>query len=214
MIPRPIIKVRLSGDGLRRAYRILQANFRIAMGVTGFFISEKIKASAREWTGEGRRSIKFYVSNRPTGYAVYITSSLIQVVIDELGLPRGIFPPFRPGTKIYKYASAKLNRNYKDPITRTTRTRSVRHLSHLSRSPFRETRRKRYVRPKGKRVSSARRSDTAAKKRAAFLFARAIFEHGIKANYIFTKQLNNLRIKAVEEMKTAITRAISQMRIN
>ncbi len=214
MIPRPIIKIRLSGDGLRRAYRILQANFRIAMGVTGFFISEKVKASAREWTGEGRRSINFYVSNRPTGYAVYITSSLIQVIIDELGLPRGIFPPFRPGTKLYKYASAKLNRDYwKDPISRKTRTRQVRHLSHLSRRT-RRAERKRYVRPRGKRMSTARRSETAARKRAAFLFARAVFEHGIRPNYIFTKQLNNLRVKAVEEMKTAITRAISQMRIN
>jgi hypothetical protein len=222
-MPLPLsVRVTFAGN-LLQADRIIQRNVNNAFDALGRHLQKGVRGRVRYFQGGERKGVKYEVTGRGLNKFLDVFGELMQHVIDELGLPPGVFPPFGPGTRIYTYAKG-----------RATRAGTLKAEAQSNREPRKAS----HVgsrRPKGtpgaRRVgashaaTAARRVGRAARarkspasaltdrrvRRSAFLIARAIFERGIRAGEPFGRTLTANRSKILTDVSNAFVRAVNEI---
>jgi hypothetical protein len=211
----------ITGDtrGLEQSKRILSASLRGGLTGIGKLLVRAIQPRTRYFEGKERASIKSEVRGRGLALEVTVYSELVQTLVDELGLSPGIFPPFRRGTRLFRWVEKrglheKVERNQQHSYRRRRASASV---SHVSRSaPVRnEMRRARAARVSQRDAASSRPKSVIRRNRriegVAFLIARKIFETGIKPTMPLSKGLEANRNRVMRELENAVKRAVAQI---
>lgn len=211
-----VIQHKTSLEGLRQAESILRKNLRAGLNAVGKRFVTSSKSRMRKDTGEERGSLQIKVyGSSALDLGVLVFSEKVQALIDAVGLPRGIFPPYREGTRLYRWASRKARGL---TSTRVKRFKAPKRTLYQLNASFERRRKLRQVpRVKKRRLPRASgnkrvrrlRNDT---RRLAFLAARAIYKRGIKATHWNTRALEANKNAVVREISNSIARAVSEMR--
>lgn len=222
MIPLELT-VEVNYRGIEQAHRILSAGLRAALETLGPLLQTSIRGRTRFFKGQERRSVKWRVRGRNLDLTLTVYSELVQAIVDELGLAPGTFPPYRSGSRLYRWAADKsLDRTHEKREQHGYRKRKApQAISHLrSRAKNRKAlrpagaRRRRGIAPIVAGKQPRRRAGRSRERRieqASFLIARAIYERGIKPTQPFSKGLAANRSRVIRTVQDAVIRAVAQI---
>lgn len=205
-------------NGLMKAPEIFRKHLQQGLTSIGNRLAKSAALRMRMDTGEERKSLVIEVNLRDDrGVIVY--SPLLQAAIDSHGLRRGIFPPWRQGSRLYEWAQRKArglnSASIKGKNKPPKRTKAELKANRLRRARLRrprKIRRSRVTVPIGAKASRRVREQRREGKRLAFATARAIYRKGIKGTQWNKKALEANKKRIVQEMSNAIRRAISEMK--
>jgi hypothetical protein len=204
-------------QGLKDAARILGRNLKGGLEGLGKRLRASAAARMRRDTGGERRSLTIEVRGRDLNYELTVYSTLLRAFVDALGMRRGVFIPYGPGSRIYRWAARRYREGAGlDPAKKgqgAGRRRAPRTVSHLTRRP-RSSRRKSRVTP----VTAARTGTQARRTkreraihRLAFLAARSIFEHGIVGLAWHRKALEANKARIILDVRNALVRGVQEI---
>lgn len=173
----------------------------------------------RKDTGESRRSLKIEVRGRGLDIHLLVFSTLVQAKIDAVGLRKGVFPPFKEGSRLHSWAKRRARgvTSARVKITGSVpkRTESQR-LSNFQRRQRLRMQKGRYRPPKATRQigegSRRTRAINAKANRIAFLVARRIYRRGIKGTQWNRKALEANKSRILREMSNSIRRAMNELK--
>jgi hypothetical protein len=92
---------------LPNAERILVKHGTDGLRKAGDTLRESAREIIRRDTGEAARRIKVLIVGKGLNKLVEVYGELVQHVVDQNGLPPGIFPPWDVGSRIYQYVERK-----------------------------------------------------------------------------------------------------------
>lgn len=201
-------------EGIKNAPKILSRNMRQALYGLGKRLVKSSQSRMREDTREAKRSLTISVTGSNLDLALLVFSTKVQAIIDAIGLPRGVFPPYREGSRLYRWASRKV-RGQESPRVRRFKV-PKRSLYQLNKNFERRARLRKIDRVK--KVSAPRttgnkrvRARNANAKRVAFLIARSIYRRGIRATHWNTKALEANKNQIIKGITNALHRSIIEM---
>jgi len=209
-------------DGLKNAQRILTRNLKGGLEGLGRLLTIAAQKRMRRATGQGQRSLQVVIKRGSgLGMRMDVVSNELQAIVDAMGMPAGKFPPFGPGSKMFRWA-ANHKRASGVKIQRPQKT-----ISHLSRQPNQKPknlgrRGARYVKNekgpgfiKMTKVQMTSDQRKAARnqnvKRRAFLVARSIYERGIAPSHWNKKALDTNRGRIIREISNALIRGVNEI---
>lgn len=222
------LTLRITRKGnLAQASQILVRETTNTLESLGRDLQHAARENVRIFAGHERRNIKWRVTGRGLNKLLEVFGDLLQTVVDELGLPPGVFQPFGPGSRIFNYVRRKALDKIieRKQMHNYGKKRARRKVSHVySRRPgprFRHsgsergpTRNVAPVKRGGvKRVAREAHASPRERRltRIAFLIARSIFERGIRAGHPFERTLEQNRVKIIREIGNAFTRAVAEI---
>lgn len=223
-MPIPVrLRVRYSNiDGLKQVPQILSKNLRGGLTGLGKILQDASIRRMREFKGDEKKSLRVEVKGRILDLRLHVYSVLIQAFIDALGRKPGEkFPPYGPGSKIFKWARIRFKEGQSFSIGRNKRV-----ISHLSRRPNQQRRNAGIRGPqfkrneKGKITKVAKTTLTSAErkqvndshtKRMAFLAARSVYERGIKPSHWNKKALEANKGRIILEIRNALVRSVNEI---
>lgn len=209
-------------DGLRKAESIFTRNLRGGLEGLAKILIAAAQKRMRKQTGQSHRGLRAVIEGRGLNMRLTVSNELIQAIVDALGLPAGTFPPFKAGSKIYRWVQRRPKVDRKQ-IAANQPERTISHLSRRPDQPRRNTKRSfRYVKVEGRRtmrkVKKAQLTTQQRKQvnqsnteRRAFLVARAIYEHGIAGSNWHKKTIEANRGRVQREVGNAFRRAINEI---
>lgn len=213
-------RVTVNTPGIDRALQIYSRTVRNAMEKLGRHLQTSWRSRARKARGDEQRGVKFIVQGQQLSLTLDVFGELVQHVIDEWGLPPGTFPPWDIGSRIFNYV--KRLALHRKPL-KARRASSMRRASHVSTRRPRARHAAGTQRPLSSpvggvvgRIGRARRAAAPAReqtgraiaqskavRRIAFLVARKIFEHGIKARHPIAQTFKANRAKIIRDIGMA-----------
>ena len=200
-------------EGLYKVPRILSKHLKVGLLTVGKRLAKSAQSRMRKDTGKERDSLKIEVKGRGTQLKLTVYSTLIQAKVDARGLPVGIFPPFAPGSNLYKWARRKVSgrASQRVEIKGTVPKMTKKQISQRNKQRSKI----KYIRPiqltekpRGKRTRALNRNAG----RFAFVTARKIFRQGIRGTKWNKRALEANRTRIIREMKNALSRAIQEMK--
>lgn len=193
--------------GLKDAPKFLINNLRGTLEGLGKRLRSSAQSRMRKDTGRERDSLKIEVRGTGKSIGVTVYSTLVQAFVDAYGRPAGKFPPFRKGSRLYKWAE----RRYKGYRSLRVAKKADRVASSLTRKPKGAKRIKR-IKKGGPVVAMSRKN---ARERSiekmAFLAARHIFERGIRPTHWNRKALEANKSRIIRDLKDALKRTVNQI---
>jgi len=198
--------------GLKNAPAILAKNLRGGLETVGKRLRTSAQGKMRKDTGEEQKSLKISVTGDKVNWNLLVYSTLVQAFVDAYGLRRGVFPPFRVNSKLYKWVQRRFgNKPPKAVATVGTphgprvikKKRKIKILKRLNRPHRQPTKSLSH-----KKRTGAKTNDV---KRVAFLVARAIFTRGVPATNWPNKTLQSNKQMIVREMSNALQRAANEI---
>jgi hypothetical protein len=214
-------RVSVNTPGLDRAVQTYSRTVRNAMDKLGRHLQSSLRNRVRRARGDEQKNIRFEIRGEQLSLALDVFGDLMQLVIDEWGLAPGTFPPWDIGSRVFNYVKRLgLHRN---PTQGRRKTSSMRRMSHVSTRQPRAGRAGGVYRPTPQahaRIGRVRRTAAPAReqsgravarakaiRRIAFLVARKIFEHGIRARHPIANTFKANRAKIVRDLISAFALA-------
>lgn len=197
--------------GLRNAREILIRNMRGGLEALGKRLRTSARSRMREDTERSKNSLKIEVKGLGLGLRLEVFSTLVQAFVDAFGMRAGRFPPYRKGSRIYKWAERKSKGYLSADVIRVKAKQAI---SHLSRRPAKvksRLKRVKNVSSGRNRVSSTRTARERSIEKQAFLVARHIYERGIRATHWNQKALDANKKAIVRELSNALSRAAHEI---
>lgn len=193
--------------GLKNAVHILNRNMRGSlMGLGG-----KLRASAhrimREDTGAGKRNLTIEVRGGGLNLSMSMYGTLVQLFVDAYGREPGKFPPFRKGSKLYRWTERKI-KGFES--AKVIRGKAKRTISHLTRRPRQRTK---VVKAKSGPLTTKQRLTARERsiEKVSFLMARHIYEHGIKPSHWNQKTLERNKAMILQDLADALKRSVQEI---
>jgi hypothetical protein len=208
--------------GLRAASRILAKELRGGLIAVGTQLVKSSRVRMRKDSGDTQRSLRSIIEGQGLNLSLDVSSDLVQAFVDAYGLHRGIFPPYKPGTRIYSWAGRKISGGLevrgttnKIPLLRVRATPhgpalpKHRNVRRFKASKIRTIRNSegllQQVRPVG--PPARNKTQNAKIRKLAFLIARAIYRRGLKGSQWNIKALQVNERYIVNQLQNALYRA-------
>lgn len=213
-MPRVSLKTRYANlDGINKAEKIIAANLRGSLEGIGKRLITSAQTRMRENTRASKRSLRFVVRGRGLNLSLDVFSTLIQAFIDAYGLPKGTFPPYQQGTKLYAWAEKNFQEGFEGAIKHKAsfNRRELRQRRKLSSG--RNFRVREVKKVKGPRANSSQRMQRRDKdiRRFSFLAARSIFRKGIAPSYWNKTTLEANANRIMLDLQNGLQRAVNQI---
>lgn len=194
--------------GLKNANQILSKHMR--GGLSG--IGRRLKATAprfmRKDQGTAQRSLQIKTTGTFENARVEVFSTIIQAIIDAYGLRRGVHAPYAPGSRLYRWASRKLDGRVSRTVNPAAGPVSP---NPLRRAGGRVVRVKRVSRV----INTTARVSRTAKERSILIFARRvarmIYLKGIKPTHWNERALEANKGHILNDLRNALRRAANEM---
>lgn len=198
--------------GLKDAERILARNLRGGLEGLGKRLRNSAQSRMRRDLGGERKSLTIQVRGRGLDQQLLVFSTLVRAFVDALGMRRGVFIPFGPGSRLYRWASRKLATGLlpeKKMMGRGQRA-VPRTVSHLTRRP-RATRPSRVTQRAQVGTGVRRSKRDRAVARLAYLAARSIYERGIVGLAWNRKALEANKARIILDVRNALVRGVQEI---
>jgi hypothetical protein len=200
--------------GLTNAPEILRRNMVGGLKGIGKRLVTSSKRFMRRDTGESQKSLIISITGSElTNTQLEVYSQLTQAFIDAYGLRRGVFPTFRRGSRLYKWARRNANvRSVDDSNPSRTEQGPVSPVENIYRRAGGRITQVRKVR-KGQTVRGAtqRSSRLDTTERVAWAIARSVYLHGIRPTHWNEKALDANKQHIINDLRNAISRAAREM---
>lgn len=195
--------------GLRTAPLILGRNLKGSLTGIGKRLIKSAQIRMREDTRASKRSLRMAITGKGGNYQLDVFSTLMQAFIDAYGLPKGTFPPFGPGTKLYQWAARKMRSGRLKPrVVGTSYSKTNRKGIHRPR----RTKRLFKVNPARKVDAVGRRKARQVDvKRFAYLAARAIYKNGIVPSHWNIKALEVNKSRILTDLQNGLQRTVNEI---
>jgi hypothetical protein len=204
--------------GLKAAPRILSKELRGGLDVVSNQLIKSSRARMRRDSGETQKSVRGLITGEGMNLSLDVSSALIQAFVDAYGMHRGIFPPFKPGTRIYSWAGRRV-RGLEVRGTTGKTPHGPAKPKHRNVKLFRTVAKIRTVRNAQGLLSVSRpvgvvaksRTEAAKIRQLAFLIARAIFRRGLKGSEWNIKALQANQKFIVNQLQNSLYRAANNI---
>lgn len=176
--------------GLRNARGTLELALRKGLRTVGRRLERSARIRMKKDTGRMHKSLRSKVSGRGFNQSLETYSELIEAAVDAYGIkPRRVFPPYQPGTKLYKWTERQIRKGVFKPTYRRKRGNSKPVALNTSRS-------------------RVRASDT---KKLSFMVARKIYRRGLPASHWNRQTLKANEAMVTRELANALSRAVNKI---
>lgn len=204
---------------LKKAPIVLQRNLRGSLETIGKRLKSSAQLRMRRDTGESQKSLKTQVSGQGLNLQLVVFSSLTQAVIDAYGLPKGIWPNSRVGSRLYRWVIRRMKggpearEKFKKLQAKKIKKGLIGKVPKRKKGKYvRSVRRSRIV-PEARRLSASERSGLKNNdiRRLSFLVARNIFRFGIRPTHWNQKALEANKTRIVRELQNGLARAVNEL---
>lgn len=198
-------------SGIKNAIPIIRRNVAGTLQSLGKTLKESAQRNMRRDKGDEQRSLRVMFKASGLDMSILVYSVLTHAFVDALGLAPGTFPNSRRLSPLWNWAKRKY-KGIESKEVRYARGRPKKRLEHRNRvgkaKRINRKSSKNAPRPTIKNLSKAKARDI---DRLAFVFARLIYERGIRPTQWNKKALDQNRGAIMRDIKDALDRSVNEI---